>query len=89
MSQRLKTYASFIKLEHTVFSLPLIVAGMLLHTYGWPRPVLVIQIILAAVGGRVMAMGLNRIIDAKLDAGNPRTRQRELPRGAMKRRWII
>jgi len=91
MSQRLKTYASFIKLEHAVFSLPLIVAGMLLHTYGWPRAELVVQIILAAIGGRVMAMGLNRIIDVEFDAGNPRTRQRELPRGAMQQReaWGI
>ena len=91
VSRRLKTYASFVKLEHTVFSLPLIAAGMLLHTYGWPRLELVIQIILAAIGGRVMAMGLNRIIDAGFDAGNPRTRQRELPRGALQRReaWSI
>ena len=88
---RFKTYASFVKLEHTVFSLPLIVAGTLLHTYGWPRAELVVWILLAAIGGRVMAMGLNRVIDAELDARNPRTRQRELPRGAMQlpEAWVI
>jgi len=90
-SNRLKTYASFVKLEHTVFSLPLIFSGTLLHTYGWPRVALIVWILLAAIGGRVMAMGLNRIIDAELDTSNPRTRQRELPRGAMKRKeaWCV
>jgi len=88
---RLKTYAGFVKLEHTVFSLPLIAAGTLLHTYGWPRPSLLAWIFLAAVGGRILAMGLNRIIDAELDARNPRTSRRELPRGAMQiqEAWVI
>ena len=82
-THRIKTYASFVKLEHTIFSLPLIFAGTLLHAHGWPRPALLGLILLAAISGRVMAMGLNRIIDAEIDARNPRTRQRELPRGAM------
>lgn len=89
--RRLKTYASFAKLEHTVFSLPLILSGTLLHTYGWPRPSLLAWIFLAAVGGRVLAMGLNRILDAELDARNPRTSRRELPRGALRPQeaWVI
>ena len=88
---RLKTYVSFIKLEHTVFSLPLIFAGALLHTRGWPDARLLELILLAAIGGRVMAMGLNRLIDAAIDARNPRTQRRELPRGAMQRgeAWAI
>ena len=88
---RIKTYASFVKLEHTIFSLPLIFAGTLLHTHGWPRPALLGLILLAAISGRVMAMGLNRIIDAEIDARNPRTRQRELPCGTMERweGWLI
>ena len=86
---RLKTYASFVKLEHTVFSLPLIYAGALLH--GRISVQLAALILLAAVGARVMAMGLNRVIDAECDARNTRTRGRELPRGAMNRReaWAI
>jgi len=89
--QRFRTYASFVKLEHTIFSLPVIFSGTLLHTRGWPETRLVIWLLLAAVGGRVMAMGLNRLIDAEIDARNPRTMQRELPRGAMQRReaWVI
>ncbi len=85
------TYASFVKLEHTVFSLPLIYAGMFLHTRGWPGLRLVVLIAVAAAAGRVMAMGLNRIIDAQIDADNPRTQRRELPSGAMQRReaWVV
>ncbi|MBI2093271.1 MAG: 4-hydroxybenzoate octaprenyltransferase [Candidatus Omnitrophica bacterium] len=75
-------YVRFVKLEHTLFSLPLIFAGALLgkgrltlELAGW--------IILAAMGARIMAMGLNRMIDATIDAKNPRTKDRELPSGVM------
>ncbi len=80
-----------MKLEHTVFSLPLILAGAWLHTRGWPGARLTGLIVLAAIGGRVMAMGLNRIIDAEIDARNPRTKLRELPRKLMSKReaWLI
>ncbi len=80
-----------MKLEHTIFSLPLIVAGAVLHLRAWPPIRLLGWILLAAVGGRVVAMGLNRIIDAQIDARNPRTQRRELPRGAMQRSeaWAI
>jgi 4-hydroxybenzoate polyprenyltransferase len=83
---RVRAYAGFLKLEHTIFSLPVIFAGSLLHGQRWPSAPLAALILLAAIGARVVAMGLNRLIDASIDARNPRTRQRELPRGAM-RRW--
>ena len=83
MAERLSVYAGFVKLEHTIFSLPLIVAGAWLGAGGWPAPATLGWIAAAAVGGRVVAMGLNRLIDRELDARNPRTRQRELPRHAM------
>jgi 4-hydroxybenzoate polyprenyltransferase len=88
---RLSVYAGFVKLEHTVFSLPLIVAGAVLGAGGWPAPSTLGWIAAAAVGARVVAMGLNRLIDAELDARNPRTSRRELPRGAMTRKeaWAI
>jgi 4-hydroxybenzoate polyprenyltransferase len=82
---RVKTYASFVKLEHTIFSLPLIFAGTLLALRRWPDARLATLILLAAIGGRVVAMGLNRLIDAEIDAHNPRTKRRELPHGAMER----
>ena len=73
LAHRFSAYASFIKLEHTIFSLPLIFAGTLLGARGWPAGRVLGLILLAAAGGRVMAMGLNRIIDTRIDARNPRT----------------
>ena len=91
LSGRFTTYAGFLKLEHTIFSLPLIFAGTLLHARGNFSARTAGLILLAAIGGRVMAMGLNRLIDAELDARNPRTEHRELPSGAMRHgeAWAI
>src|SRR3989338_6394655 len=88
---RFFAYAGFVKLEHTIFSLPLIFAAAILSLHRWPSLTLAGLILIAAASGRVMAMGLNRLIDADIDARNPRTQRRELPRGAMQRReaWMI
>jgi len=88
---RLRAYAGFLKLEHTIFSLPVIFAGSLLREHRWPSAPLAALMLLAAVGARVVAMGLNRLIDASIDARNPRTRQRELPRGVVQRweAWML
>jgi 4-hydroxybenzoate polyprenyltransferase len=82
-SGRLRTYASFVRFEHTLFSLPLILAGAF-SVIGAPLPVERWALIaVAAVGARTAAMTLNRVIDRQLDARNPRTRSRELPAGRM------
>ncbi len=81
---RLRTYASFVRFEHTLFSLPLILAGVFSVTgpaIGAARWLLVA---IAAVGARTSAMTLNRVIDRHIDARNPRTQSRELPAGKMK-----
>ena len=87
----IKTYASFVKLEHTIFSLPLIYAGALIGAQGWPSARVLGWILVAAIGGRVAAMGLNRLIDVEIDRRNPRTQMRELPRGAMQlwEGWLV
>ena len=81
---RLRTYASFVRFEHTLFSLPLLLAGV----FSVPGPALDAGrwalIAVAAVGARTAAMALNRLIDRRLDALNPRTKARELPAGRMK-----
>ena len=85
------TYARFVKFEHTLFSLPLIVAGGLigeetLRRAGEPGALTlgrVLLIFLAAAGARTFALAVNRIIDHRLDALNPRTAVRELPSGRM------
>lgn len=82
-AQRLRTYASFVRLEHTLFSLPLIVAGVFSARGPALAPSRWLLIAVAAVGARTSAMALNRLIDRRLDALNPRTRVRELPAGRM------
>jgi 4-hydroxybenzoate polyprenyltransferase len=85
-------YARFVRVAHTLFSLPLIVAGMLvaardLHSTGaagrLPSLRAVLLVFLAAGGARTAALALNRIIDRRIDALNPRTAVRELPSGRM------
>jgi 4-hydroxybenzoate polyprenyltransferase len=81
---RARTYARFVKIEHALFSLPLILAGALIASpRGFPLSVLA-WIALAGTGARVAALALNRLLDRAIDARNPRTRDRELPSGAMK-----
>ena len=80
---RARTYASFVRFEHTLFSLPLILAGIFsaagpaLPASRW------VLIAIAAVGARTAAMAMNRLIDRRLDGLNPRTQSRELPSGAI------
>lgn len=91
IGERLASYARFVKIEHTLFSLPLIYAGALLaRPADKPWPVFLL-ILTAAVGARSAAFGLNRIIDLAIDRANPRTQNRELPAGRMRLReaWLV
>jgi len=80
---RLKKYATFIKIEHTLFSLPLLFAGCLLAEEGWPSFRLMVLILFAASSARLVAMALNRIVDRDFDRLNPRTQNRHLASGIM------
>ncbi len=88
---RLARWASFVKLPHTVFALPFALVGVTLAsrvapvdipTLGW--------VVLAFTCARWVAMAVNRIVDREFDARNPRTAQREIPRGAIAVRdaWV-
>ncbi len=79
----MKKFVNFVKIEHTLFTLPLIYSGVILGLDGSPRFSLLLLVLLAAVGARTAAFALNRIIDRKIDAQNPRTAGRELPSGRM------
>jgi 4-hydroxybenzoate polyprenyltransferase len=70
-----------IKVEHTVFALPFAYLGMVLAARGWPGLGPFLWITLAMVAARTTAMAANRLIDRHLDAQNPRTAGRHLPRG--------
>lgn len=80
----LKEMLEFVKIEHTLFSLPFVLIGFVLadHEFGSER-MDVFWIIVAAVGARGLAMALNRIIDREIDSENPRTASRHLPSGTM------
>jgi 4-hydroxybenzoate polyprenyltransferase len=80
--------ASLVRIEHTVFALPFAYAGALLAVAGWPGWPDMIWITVAMTGARTLAMALNRLLDAELDARNPRTAGRELPSGALTRRQV-
>ncbi len=75
---------NFIKLEHTIFSLPLLFSGAWIGAGGaMPELKILILVCLAGVGGRSLGMAMNRIMDRKIDALNARTAGRELPSGKL------
>ena len=76
-------FASLVKIEHTVFALPFAYIGALLCVQEIPSAHDLVWITLAMVGARSLAMGINRIVDAEIDARNPRTATRELPAGLL------
>ncbi|MGH3133671.1 MAG: UbiA-like polyprenyltransferase [Gaiellaceae bacterium] len=81
--------ASLVRIEHTVFALPFAYVGAFLAAGGWPGLGDVVWITVAMTGARTLAMALNRLVDAELDARNPRTATRELPSGALSRGQVI
>jgi len=81
---RLVAYANFVKVAHTVFSLPFAFVGVAAAARVHPVALRTVLLVIAAFGtARFAAMGFNRIADRRLDAANPRTAARELPAGRM------
>ena len=80
---KISVYLRMIKFEHSVFALPFAFVSALLAASGVPELRKVIWIVVAMVGARSGAMGLNRVIDREIDLNNPRTSGREIPRGAI------
>ena len=78
-------FLEMIKFSHTIFALPFALTGALLAAGGLPAINQTVWIILAMVGARTAAMAMNRLIDARIDAGNPRTATRAIPAGLISR----
>jgi 4-hydroxybenzoate polyprenyltransferase len=78
-----RRFVSLVKLEHTVFALPYAYAGAILAAGEVPGVQRLAWITVAMVGARSLAMALNRLIDAGIDARNPRPARRELPAGLL------
>jgi len=87
---RLLTYASFVRIGHSVFALPFALTGAMLASRRVPLTAgRVMWTVVAMVAARSAAMGFNRLVDARFDALNPRTANRELPAGRMSIREAV
>jgi len=89
MLGRTGVYLEMIKVAHTVFALPFALMGAFLAAGGFPPAKTVFYIVLAMIGARSAAMGFNRLVDAEIDARNPRTRERALPKGQVSRPMVV
>ena len=84
-----RLFAALVKIEHTIFALPFAYVGAILAVDGVPSAADLLWVTVAMVGARSLAMALNRLIDAEIDARNPRTAGREIPRGALSRLSVV
>lgn len=90
--RRLVVLAGDIKLSHTVFAMPFALLATFLgaaHGGGWPGAGVLGLIVLCMVLARTVAMAVNRWADARIDAANPRTAGRAVPRGALSPRFML
>jgi 4-hydroxybenzoate polyprenyltransferase len=78
---KISIFLEMIKFSHTIFALPFALTGALLAAGGVPSIRQTLWIVLAMVGARTAAMAMNRLIDAEIDARNPRTAVRAIPAG--------
>ena len=88
----LRRYLSLVKFSHSIFALPFALQAAWLASGGVPSLADLTWIILAAVCARTAAMSFNRLVDREIDAENPRTRERELPKGELSVaavRWLV
>jgi 4-hydroxybenzoate polyprenyltransferase len=86
---RLVLFARDIKISHTVFAMPWALLATFLAAGGIPRLLQLLLIVLCMVAARTVAMSSNRLLDAELDARNPRTAGRAIPSGKLSRRLYI
>ena len=84
-----RLYYRLVKFEHTIFALPFAYVGAFLAVGGVPSAHDLLWITVAMVGARSLAMALNRLIDARIDAANPRTAAREIPAGALTKAAVV
>src|SRR2546423_527323 len=85
---KLSRFARDIKISHTVFALPFAVLSAFVAAGGWPRAGQLALILLCMVTARTVAMSANRLLDAQLDAQNPRTAGRAIPAGKLSRMFV-
>jgi len=92
--EKTRSMLEMIKFSHTIFAFPFALMGVVLAALAnqsLPGLGQVFWICVAMVGARSGAMGLNRLIDARIDAENPRTAERHIPAGKIRIRdaWVF
>ncbi|MBX9928741.1 MAG: putative 4-hydroxybenzoate polyprenyltransferase [Gemmatimonadaceae bacterium] len=88
---RLVAYANLVKLPHTVFALPFALVGVVLASRVTPvNATQLLWVVVAFTAARFVAMAFNRVVDRAIDARNPRTAMREIPRGVVgvREAWV-
>ena len=81
---KLKEYGKLVMFSHTIFSFSFALVSMVIAAKGLPQISTLIWIVVCFMGARTGANAINRVIDAKIDALNPRTADRQIPRGEVK-----
>jgi 4-hydroxybenzoate polyprenyltransferase len=86
--QSTRVTLEMIKWEHSIFALPFALTGAVLAANGWPRLMVLFWIVVCMVSARSAGMAFNRLVDAQLDAANPRTATRALPAGMLQSGFV-
>jgi len=87
--KKINDYGVLVMFSHTIFSLSFALISMLLAGEGKLKPMVIFWILVAFMGARTGANALNRVIDAEIDARNPRTATRQLPQGLMSKKEVL
>lgn len=90
LNEQVATYGRMIKFSHSIFAMPFALASFFLATRGAGLEAeTLLWVVVAMVGARSAAMGFNRLVDADIDARNPRTASREIPAGKLSKRQVL
>ena len=87
--KKIKDYGKLVMFSHTIFSFSFALVSMLLAAEGIPKFRTLFWILVCFLGARTGANAVNRVIDAEIDARNPRTSGRQIPKGEMKKKEVI
>lgn len=86
---KIKDYGKLVMFSHTIFSFSFAAVALLLASEGRPDASVLFWAVLALLGARTGANAINRAIDAKIDSRNPRTRDRQIPKGEVSIRETV
>lgn len=87
--KKVQSYGKLVMFSHTIFSFSFALVSMVLAANGLPKLSTVFWIVVCFMGARTGANAINRVIDAKIDARNPRTAGRQIPKGEIKTGEVI